>query len=71
MAVFDKSGHTRHTYFTDENVGFIEMSSEHLGRFAGDGVDFDADLLALPGRLNLFVVALDARHDANVEKLKR
>ena len=47
------------------------MSSEHFGRLAGDRVDLDANFFPFPGRLHLFVVALDARHDPDVQELKK
>jgi len=47
------------------------MTPEHFWRFAGNGVDLDADLFALPSRFYLLMVALDASDDADVEELEK
>lgn len=57
------------TYFAGQYVGFLEVAAEHLWRLAGNRLDFNAHLLALACALHLLVVALDGRHDADVEEL--
>jgi hypothetical protein len=58
-------------YLANQKVCFIKMAAKHFGRFAGKGIDFDTNFIALPGRFNLFVIVLNARHDTHVQKLKR
>ena len=57
-------------YLADKQIFLIEMPSEHFGRLSRDGVDLDADLLALASRLHLLVVGLYARDDAKFKELK-
>lgn len=59
------------SYLAREHVCFVEMPTEHLGGFTGHRFDLDADLHAFPRRLHWFVVALYARHDAQVQKLNK
>ena len=47
------------------------MSTEHFGRLAGNRINLDANFFPFPGGLHLLVVALDARHDADVQELKK
>lgn len=46
------------------------MSPEHLGRLARKRLNLYAHLLSLAGGLNLFVISLDRRHHAQVNKLQ-
>lgn len=57
------------THLTDEEVLRLEMTTEHLGRFSRHGLDFDADLLALPSRFHGLVIVLYTRYHAQVNEL--
>jgi hypothetical protein len=58
------------TYLTDKEVLLIKVSTEHLGRFTGDGFDLNADFLSFPGALHRFVVVFDTCHYTQFHELK-
>ena len=59
------------TYLAHQNILLIEMPPEHFRRFSRDRLDLDADFFTFPGSFDLFVIALNARHNTNVEELKK
>jgi len=46
------------------------MAPKHFRRFSGNRFYFDANLLSLPGELNILVIGFDGGDYANVHKLQ-
>lgn len=59
------------SYLTDEHVGLIEVSAEHLRRLPRYWFDLDADLHAFPGSFHCFVVVLYAADESQFHELQR
>lgn len=59
------------TYLADKHVFLIEMSTEHLRGFPGNGLDFDADFLTFSGAVDNFVIVFYAGDDAQLDKLQQ
>jgi len=58
------------TYLADQHVIGLEVATKHFGRFTGNRIDLDANLLTLTRRFDLFVIRFDGGHDTNVHKLQ-
>lgn len=57
-------------YLADEDVGGFEVAAEHLRCLSGDRFDLHTDLLPFLGRIDRFVVHLNAGDHTNVHKLR-